>query len=228
MKYPVLDQSIIQQLNFPDSQYHKEVFPKKIVVIHHTGSGPGVEGDARWWLSTPEKVATCTIIGRDGIIYSCFDSKYWASHLGLNHPNNGILQRESIGIEIDSWGGLAFIEGTYRSYLGVQVQPADVVEYPAGFKTLPKSPYFDKHQVTGQVAHFYEKYTAAQILSVAQLLELWAGVYQIPLAYHEDMWALSEKAMAGEPGVWTHVSFLNEKSDCHPQLELIEMLKNIG
>lgn len=227
MKYPVLDQSIVKQLDFPESQYHKEVFLKNQIVLHHTSSGPGVEGDARWWLSTPEKVATSKIIDRDGTIYSCFDSKYWASHLGLNHPNNGTLQRRSIGIEIDSWGVLAFIEGSYRSYLGAKVLDENVVEYPSGFKTIPKSSYFDKHEVTGQTAYFYEKYTPAQILSVAQLLELWGEVHNIPLNYHEDMFELSQAALSGTPGVWTHVSFLAEKSDCHPQAELIEMLKSL-
>lgn len=227
MRYPVLDQSIVKQLDFPETQYHKEIFSKKQIVLHHTSSGPGVEGDARWWLSTPDKVATTKIIDRNGTIYSCFDSKYWASHLGLHHVNNGVLQRGSIGIEIDSWGVLAFIEGAYRSYLGAKVLDENVVEYPYGFKTIPKSSYFDKHEVTGQTAHFYEKYTEAQILSVAQLLELWSGIYNIPLTYNEDMWALSERALAGERGVWAHVSFLSEKSDVHPQEELIEMLKSL-
>lgn len=227
MKYPILDQSIIEQFNFPDSQYHKEIFNKLQCVLHHTSSGPGVEGDARWWLTTPERVATCIIIGSKGKIYSCFDSRYWASHLGLNHPNNAMLQRHSIGIEIDSWGVLALIDGVYRSYTGAAVPPDQVASYPQGFKTIPQSTYFDQHHVTGQVAHFYQKYTDAQILSVAQLLELWGPHYNIPLHYNEDMFSLSDKALAGSPGVWTHVSFLAEKSDCHPQPELIDMLKSL-
>lgn len=228
MKYPVLDQSIIQQVDFPENQYHKEVFTKKQIVLHHTASGPGVDGDIRWWMHTPERVGTSKVIGREGTIYSCFDSKYWASHLGLNHPNNGTLQRGSIGIEIDAWGVLAFIEGEFRAYTGAVVLGAEVAHYPEGFKTIPSSPYYDKHKVSGQKANFFHKYTMAQIMSVAQLLELWSGVYGIPLTYHADMWAVSDLALAGEPGVWTHVSFLGEKSDCHPQPELIEMLQNIG
>ena len=41
------------------------------------------------------------------------------------------------------------------------------------------------------------------------------------------MWDISDKALAGEAGVWTHVSFRTDKSDCHPQPELIQMLKSL-
>ena len=38
---------------------------------------------------------------------------------------------------------------------------------------------------------------------------------------------ISKNAMNGVPGVWTHTSYRNDKSDCHPQKELIEMLKRL-
>jgi hypothetical protein len=41
------------------------------------------------------------------------------------------------------------------------------------------------------------------------------------------MWDLSNDALAGKKGVYTHVSFRTDKSDMHPQPELIEMLKNL-
>jgi hypothetical protein len=41
------------------------------------------------------------------------------------------------------------------------------------------------------------------------------------------MFEFSSDAIDGKPGVWTHVSFRKDKSDCHPQPELIDMLKTI-
>jgi hypothetical protein len=35
------------------------------------------------------------------------------------------------------------------------------------------------------------------------------------------------KALSGTPGVWTHVSYRADKSDCHPQIELINALKEL-
>jgi len=44
------------------------------------------------------------------------------------------------------------------------------------------------------------------------------------------MWDVSQRALSGEPGIWTHVSYRQKpgKTDCHPQPELIEMLKTIA
>ena len=56
----------------------------------------------------------------------------------------------------------------------------------------------------------------------------WKGVYNIPLGYRGDkIWDVSEEALKGEVGVWTHVSDRPDKSDCHPQPELLEMLKSL-
>jgi len=73
----------------------------------------------------------------------------------------------------------------------------------------------------------FEKYTDAQIEAVRELLVFWNERYKIPLDYHDDMWDISNEALAGKAGVWTHVSYRKDKSDCHPQPELIEMLKSL-
>ena len=50
------------QHNFPSSQYVNERTTKRQIVLHHTASGPGVDGDINWWMKTPERVATHFII----------------------------------------------------------------------------------------------------------------------------------------------------------------------
>ena len=54
----------------------------------------------------------------------------------------------------------------------------------------------------------------------------WNDRYNIPLEYNQDMWDVSINALKGAPGIWTHVSYRSDKSDCHPQPELIEMLQS--
>ena len=74
--------------------------------------------------------------------------------------------------------------------------------------------------------YYYEKYTDAQIKTVGELLLLWRNKYGIPLNYKDYMFDFSSSASElGTPGVWTHCSFRRDKTDCHPQTELIEMLK---
>jgi len=73
----------------------------------------------------------------------------------------------------------------------------------------------------------FEKYTDKQILAVRQLLVYWKSRYGIPLTYNDAMWDVNNDALNGKGGVWTHVSYRSDKSDCHPQPELIAMLKSL-
>ena len=41
------------------------------------------------------------------------------------------------------------------------------------------------------------------------------------------MWEVSAEALKGKQGVWSHTSFRFDKSDIHPQPEIIEMLKSL-
>lgn len=232
MKFPALDIEAIKKLDFPENQYFQEVTKKVQICLHHTASGRGADGDWRWWLDTPSRIATACIVDHDGVIWQCFLSKYWGHHLGTKAANNTALNRGCIGIEIDSWGPLVQYHGGFRSYTGALVKPENVQEYPNGFKTLPGGQadqnYFFKIGAHGKPCFHYEKYTEAQILSTAQLLEAWCAAYGIPTRYQESMWSLSPKALAGEPGIWTHVSYREDKQDCHPQPELITMLQTLA
>ena len=45
---------------------------------------------------------------------------------------------------------------------------------------------------------------------------------------YNDEWNISKKALQGTPGIWYHVNFHKQKSDLHPQPEIIEMLKGLS
>lgn len=235
--YPPLDLKTILTLEFPESQYYKTETPKLQVCIHHTASGKGIDGDFTHWLTDPARVATAVVVGYDGQIYKLFDSKYWGHHLGIKpdvfkkyglRSNNEGLNQACIGIEIDAWGPLVLHDGHYKSYTGTIVNINEIVLYREPYKTFPQSKFFDEIGVTGQPVFHYHKYSADQILSVAQLLNLWCDGYKIPKKYNADMWDVSIHALRGEPGIWSHVSYRSDKQDCHPQPELVEMLKSIS
>lgn len=217
-----LDLGEIIQVDFPEDQYIREAYDKNQIVLHHTVSGQGVNGDIAWWRKTAVRVGTAIIIGWDGKIYQCFSSKYWAYHLGLKTANNKPLNKGSIGVEIDAWGGLVRTNRQWypakwdsvssKFVANTSVSPIQNVQvYPQGFRGF----------------YGFEKYTDEQIEAVRQLLVFWNERYDIPLDYHEDMWDVSDNALDGKDGIWTHVSYRKDKSDCHPQPELIEMLKSL-
>lgn len=225
MEIKELDLSKIIKIDFPENQYYKEETNKNQIVLHHTVSGKGIDGDVATWLGDSSRVATHFIIERNGVINQCFSSKYWGHHLGLKSEflkekgfsdyqiRNTILNKSSISIEIDSWGILTKNpNGTYNSCYNKQVTPdTQVIEYNNKYRG----------------GSYFEKYTNAQIQSVGELVLYLAKKYNIPLKYNEDMWDVSKTALGGNAGIYTHTSYRNDKSDCHPQSELINLLKSL-
>lgn len=226
-----LDLKKIIQADFPDEQYYREQTTKKQIVLHHTVSGQGVKGDLNWWLRTSSRVATHMIIDYTGKIYQCYSSKYWGHHIGVKNAfikkmgtrvDNVTLNKQSIGIEIDAWGGLVRCNRQWypakwdadkkKMVANLNVAPIQNVQvYPEGWRGF----------------YGFEKYTNEQIEAIRKLLVFWHERYDIPLDYNSGMWDVSKDALNGKPGIWTHVSYRDDKSDCHPQPELIAMLKSL-
>jgi len=212
----------IISVNFPDDQYIKEKTDKNQIVIHHTVSGQGVNGDIAWWRSTAVRVGTAIIVGWDGKIYQCFSSKYWAYHLGLRTANNKALNKASIGIEIDAWGGLI----KYKKKWYPAKWNKELKKFVANTRIAPiKNVQVYEKKFNGFFG--FEKYTDAQIEAVRELLVYWGERYKIPLDYNPTMFNVSQEALAGKSGIWSHVSYRKDKSDCYPDERLIAMLKSL-
>lgn len=202
----------IELVDFPVDQYFPEEYKKKQIVLHHTVSGPSVRGDLETWIKDKRKIATCIIIDGGGVPYQLFSSKYWAGHLGAG---NSDLDKHSIGIEIDNWGWLkpTSVSNHWQTFYGNIIKSKDVIHYTNGFRGY----------------EYYERYKNSQLRTLGELLLYWNKRYDISLKYHEDMWDVSQRALSGTEGIWSHVSYrpASEKTDVHPQHSLITMLKTL-
>jgi N-acetyl-anhydromuramyl-L-alanine amidase AmpD len=263
---------------FPSDQYFQgEGTSKEQIVLHHTVSGDkgGVGGDIKWWRDKGERVATSFIIARDGGIYQLFNTNYWAHHLGITSEfitqegttkSNKYLNQHSIGIEIDSWGGLKQgknAQGELGWYPTIMFdKDRQSQEIRKGASPVTDVTFYNEK--TGYPRGFrgfyaFETYTQTQIDAVRDLIL--SLVFQskdadgeegkfpkILLNFNEDIWNInynysgaelvstsspdgapdiSKNAMDGKSGIWTHTSYRADKSDCHPQLNLIKMLQNL-
>lgn len=223
-----LDLTKIKQVPLKDSEYLKEEFKKTQIVLHHTaGNSSGVSTIQNWNTDSRGRIATCvTISGKgqskntfDGEICQAFSSRFWAYHLGIKPDvfrSRGIkyqnLDRLSIGIEICNWGPLEKVGSKFFNYVDREVPADQVCELATPYKG---------HK-------FYHAYTDAQIESTRQLLVYWKSIYGIDLTYREqDMWQVSDRALKGESGVYTHNSYRRDKTDISPQPKMIEMLKSL-
>lgn len=193
-----------------ENQYFKESQIKRQIVIHHTAGGSSAVNAIHGWNCNAEKIGTAFVIDGGGNIFKAFDSKYWAYHLGLKTASNVALNKASIGIEICSWGQLIFKDGKYYNWVNKEVPETEVVK-------LPKFRGFE----------YFHKYNDFQIASLKSLLLDLCAEYKIEKHYNEDMWDISLNAMAGKNGIYTHVSYRNDKADCNPQPNLINMLKSL-
>lgn len=221
-----MDISKIIQYPLPENQYHKEVHTKTQICIHHTASGPSEKGNVDYWKQDALRIATAFLIGDDGEIWQVFSSKYYAAHLGT--PASQIkalgfkdyatrcdtLHKGSIGIELTCWGGLTKNKaGQWRSYAGTIIPDNKVELYPQGFRGY----------------YAYEKYTDKQLASLKELLTYLCDVYKISKAYQPNIWEMNKDAIGGKNGIWSHTSYrpASDKQDCHPQSDLINLLKTL-
>ena len=208
----------IRLVDFPTNQYVQEETKKNQLVLHFTAGG-SAQSSINSWIANEERVATCTVVDRDGTILQPYSSKFYAYHLGLKNSvfqKFGLpfqwLDKTSIGIEIANYGYITrHADGKMYNAYGSIIDPSKVVVYDKPFR--------------GNCA--FEKITTEQIESVKQLLLYWGEKYNIPLDYNPGMHDLCKDALAGKPGIYSHVCYNVEKQDWHPQESLVAMLKGL-
>ena len=226
-KDATLDIKKIQTIPFKEDQYFKTAYPKKQIVLHHSAGWDDARGMFHWWSSNKERVATFCGVVDDGTIVQGFNSRYWAWHINVGSRFNKLpvnlekyqnpmyresLERGSIGIEICNWGGLRLVDGKFLSWANKEVPANKVIDYGKEFRGY----------------QYYERYTDKEMETVYVLVKYLAEKYEIPVAYTRDIWNIHEPALRGDPGIYTHVSYRTDKSDCHPQPELAQVLKALS
>lgn len=194
----------------PANQYIDESINKKSICLHHTGGKTALSAK-NTWIADPQPVATCVCIERDGKIVQYFPSDRWGFSLGLDTANYRSVEKQTIAIEICSYGWLKKKNGRYYNAYNEEIDFNEVYEHNTLFRGV----------------QYFHKYTDAQIESVRRLLKYWCEKYNISHNYTSAMWQLNSAARSGAAGIWTHVSYRADKTDCFPQPELVNMLKSL-
>jgi hypothetical protein len=213
---------------FADAQFIKTETKKVQLYLHHTAGSPTGLGVASYWASNGDRIATSYVITgnvkstakeKDGDIIECFDSKYWAYHLGLkqdlftaNKITYQSLDKISVGIEVCNWGQLTKqSDGTFKNYVGGVVPASEVTELATPFKGYK----------------YFHSYTDKQIAALKELILFVCEKHGISKVYNEDIFRITTRALKGENGIFTHNSVRTDKVDMYPHPKLIEMLKSL-
>lgn len=187
-------------LRLPDDQYYQEEHPKKQIYIHHTVGGSAAS-TFEWWKKDPLKVGTAYIVERDGNVIEVFDPKYWAHHLGLKHKENTRLNKESIGIEICSEGGLTMKDGKLFCFDGKKEFTQEFVKLDEPWRGF----------------QYFDAYSGQQISSIFVLIKILCERFGIP----KRVLLLPDRPYASEAnfsfnGILGHCNVRADKSDPYP------------
>ncbi len=234
MKSPLDLSKVVLYPISSQTDYFREIQQKKQIFIHHSVSHPNPADVIENWRSKGPRIGACLCVAgkpysnaasyKDGQIYSAFPSKYWAMHLNTHVSTNEIparfkdrfhtraLEKSSIAIMLCNAGALSWENGKFYTAYRTTVPEDQVIEYIDKFRN---------HR-------FYHKYSENQIESLSKLLLYLCEVYSIPKTYQADMWDISDRALRGTPGIFSHVSVRSDISDVHPQPDLIEMLSALS
>jgi hypothetical protein len=186
-------------------QYFPTGGTKTGISLHHTVGGFAAS-TVDWWKRDGQMVGVAFIIDRDGTIYQVFDPKAWAYQFGLKwgDPDRVNFEKRFIGIEIASEGALIESGGNLYSF-GV-----------VSSKTLkPQSEAFDYGQLYRGFRYF-DKYEAAQIDSVVQLVDSLLTTYNIERNIPKNYIGYYGQNLKDFRGVLGHVNVREDKSDPMP------------
>jgi len=194
----IKDHSLLKSGKYYASPQHKDR-----IVLHHTEGG-SARSSVDWWNQGALRVCTPYLVERDGTVLEVFPPEHWAYALGIG---SAAEEKRSIHVEICSYGGLTYRDGGLYKWTGEPFE-GDFVEYPEGWRG---------HR-------YYEKYTAGQVEATVGLVRHLADRFGISLKGLENFW-LYDRGSA--KGVISHTTVRKDKSDIHPQGDLVGALLDL-
>lgn len=195
--------------NGDQSFFYKEEFTKRKIVLHFTMGY--LKGDIA--TLTTQHVSVPFVIGRNGIIYNLFASKYWSYHLGKGAMGgNTPMSMESIGIEISNIGPLE-LNG---NNLVTTYSKTDV------YCSLDETQFYTRLDNKYRGYQYFATFTPAQYEAVRQLLRYLCMKYDIPnhfLNEPERYQIMTDAAFKSYTGIVSHVNCRTGKVDIGPAFD---------
>ena len=234
-EYVTKDGLVIDRAYLDKDQYVRDygkIEPLGFFIHHTAGWDNPYKTIASWNRDTRGRVATQYVIGGtnvkgndpiyNGVVVESFPNNYLGWHLGK--VGNFQISKLSGGVELCNFGYLTKKNGKFYTYVDTEVKEEFVCDLGYEFKG---------HR-------YWHSYSDKQIESLRLLLSHLKDIYPkmdlvngLPKllkdgVHPKDAFEFNDDAYnAKQFGLWTHTNVRKDKSDCFPQLELVEMLKQL-
>jgi len=210
--------------------YYAVEHPKKQVVLHFTAGH--IRADLGSLTKSDYHVSVAFVIGRNGVIYQLFPSKFWSGHIGkgIGNTNTGNAQDKiSIGIEISNYGFLTEKDGNLETYYSRQkdnngkIGPVDI------YCSLTEKEAYNKIASPFRKQSYYATYTDAQYDSLIILLRYLTAQYNIPRQFFaENKRFEPTQDVIGFKGIVSHVNYRPDgKWDIGPSFDWNKIITGV-
>lgn len=219
---------LIHKHYLPKGQYIEGPIKNNYVFLHHTaGNNNPYRTIDHWGRDSRGRIATEFVLGGrnhktgdneyDGVMVQAFPEGCQAWHLGRTH--SGWMNRHSVGLEICAMG---YLDDDNKTYVGTTVTPKEVIELKEHFKGHLK----------------YHRYSEAQIKETEKWIryvgerdgiDIRLGLKQFIQKYGPTKgFGFQMDASLGKiQGLLTHTNVRNDKSDCYPDPDLVDMILSL-
>jgi len=195
--------------NGDKSFFYPEETAKKKILLHFTMGY--LKGDIA--TLTKQHVSVPFVIGRNGIIYNLFASKYWSYHLGPGAiGGNTGMSKECIGIEISNIGPLKKIgDNLVTTYSDTDI-----------YCSLAETQYYTRLGTKYRGFEYFATYTPAQYEAIRQLLKFLCAKYNLPKTFRNepDRYLIMDgPGFMKYTGIASHVNCRTDKVDIGPAFD---------
>jgi N-acetylmuramoyl-L-alanine amidase len=204
--------------NGDKSFFYQEETPKKKIVLHYTMGY--LKGDIA--TLTKQHVSVPFVIGRNGLIYNLFASKYWSYHLGPGAVGgNTAMSRECIGIEISNIGPLKKIGDNLATTYGDN----DI------YCSLADTQYYTKLNAKYRGYDYYASFTEDQYKAVIKLIKFLCAKFSLPkkiLNEPERYEIMTDTSFKNFSGIVSHVNCRIDKTDIGPAFDWNTVIQGLN
>lgn len=185
--------------NNNESFFYKQEFSKNQIVLHFTAGY--LKGDIGTLTKDNYHVSVPFVLGRDGVIFNLWSSKFWSYHLGPGAiGGNTEMSKKTIAIEISNIGYLKKI----NDYLVSSYNNTDI------YCMLSETEYYTHIQDEFRGHQYFASFTDQQYSSIISLLQYLTDKYNIPKSFlPEDKRyeVLTQAEATTFKGITSHVNY---------------------